>query len=487
MNVLSPAIEEAWKVAVPFQVEDAEFAIKYDSSVMGHKTGLGKTFMAMLAWSRWKGANKALILGTLGSMATWDRLLQKWGGVKPRFVQGISDPGWDEFITCRSGVFMCTYQSFLWNMKKVLRGKPHIDVLINDELHKVMRTRNATWKAIKRLDFDHYLGLSATWASRGPQDIYPVMNLVNHRTFSSYWRWVQTWCYVERVEGMGTQIWGVRNEANLQKMLWERYYRMRAWRDVGNQFRTGSNNQDEPVIRRPEVVPMGKQQAKLIQDLDRDMMVMLGNEMVVTPNSLALLTRKLQMAVSPKILLPSAEYGYPVEWLANKIADDPHAVVFCPFREGLDVVKQKLIDDGYPENRIFIIRGGMKPDDLNKAVDLWKKNQGVALVTISFAQSFPLDTTDNAYMLGFMWDPNDNYQAEGRLRRFDTILQTPCNVSYIVPEGSDYHQVMEVLDGKVMSTHGYMMGRMQGGKVISIRDIPLMEEKDDTADTDNDE
>lgn len=306
-----------------------------------------------------------------------------------------------------------------------------------------------------------------------------MLNLVNHRTFSSYWRFVQTWCYVENTEGFGTQIWGVKNEDNLRKMLWERYYRMRTWKDVGNQFRKGTNNTDEPVIRRTEVVPMSKQQTKLIRDLDRDMMVTLGNEMVVTPNSLALLTRKMQMAVSPKILMPSAEYGGPVEWLSDKIGDDPHSVIFCPFREGLAVMRQRLVDDKYPENRIFELKGGTKPDDVNRIIDLWKKCQGVMLVTISFAQSFPLDTTDNAYMLGFLWDPNDNYQAEGRLRRFDSILQTPCNVSYIVPEHSDYHNVMDVLDGKVMSTRGYLDGRLLGGKVIPLRDIPFQKEGED--------
>lgn len=458
-NLLWPQIQTAWDKAVPFQVEDAEFASRNDSSVLGHKTGLGKTFISLLAWSKWKDANKALICGTLGSSATWSRLLRQWAGIKPVFIQGTSDPGWQEFLKAKSGVYMCTYSTFLHNMKKLVSGKPRMDVLINDELHRTMRTRNQTWKAFKRLDFDHYLGLSATWASRGPQDLYPVLNLVNHRTFSSYWRFVNTWCYVENTEGFGTQVWGVRNEDNLRRFLWEKYFRMRLWKEVGNQFRKGKNNNDEPVIRRPEYIPMGKQQTKLIRDLDRDMIVTLNNDMVVTPNSLALLTRKLQMAISPKILMPSAEYGGPIEWLSDKISEDPHTVVFCPFREGLEVVKQRVVEDGYPENRIFFLKGGLKPDEVNTTIDQWKKNKGLALATVSFAQSFALDTTDNAYMLGFDWDPNNNEQAEGRLRRFDSILETPCNVSYIVPEFSDYAStVMDVVNGKLVSTKGYLEG-----------------------------
>jgi hypothetical protein len=370
-------------------------------------------------------------------------------------------------------------------MKSIVRGKPHFDVLADDELHKAMRHRNATWKAQKRLDFDHFLGLSATWASRGPQDLYPVLNLVNHRTFSSYWRFVNTWCNVEETP-WGTEISGVKNLEQLRAMLWSRYYRKRTWVEVGHQFRADGTAGIDPVIRRSEFVSMGAQQTRLIDDLDRDMIAVLGEEMVVTPNSLALLTRKLQMAISPKILMPSAEYGGPVEWLASKIGDDPHTVVFCPFREGLDVIRSKLISDGRDEADIFMLRGGMLPDEVNAATDEWKRRKGVALCTTQFAQSFALDTTHTAYHLGFLWDPNDNYQADGRLRRMDSELQTPCLSTYITPEGSDYqYVVMDVLNDKVVNTRDYMVGYAENTRRVRVKDLPLMTEPEEAEGDDN--
>lgn len=471
-------IQGAWDRAVPFQIEDAQFAARNGSSVLGHKTGLGKTFIAQLAWSLWPNANKALICGTLGSLAVWSVLLQKWGGVKPVFMRGKDDPNWPTAVHATEGVYMCTYATFLLLMKRILKGKPRFPVLINDELHRVMRTRNSTWKALKRLDFDHYLGLSATWASRGPQDLFPVLNLVNHRTFSSYWRFVNTWCYVEKTN-FGTDIFGVRNQDNLRKMLWSQYFRARTWPEVGNQFRRpGSNNSTEPVLRRPERVPLGDQQKKLIRDLDRDMIVCLDKEIVVTPNSLALLTRKLQMAITPKLLLPSAEWGGPIEWLSDKVIEDPHTAIFCPFREGLEIIRARLIEDGRSPDDIFILWGGLHPDEVNNIVATWKKRRGVILCTVSFAQSFALDTTDNAYSLGFSWDPNDNEQMEGRLRRLDSELQAPCNMTYVVPEGSDYEQVIYVLDGKIADTRDYLQGYTKNYiRIIRPEELPLMEEE----------
>lgn len=475
-------IQSAWDSSVEFQREDAEFAAAQGSVVLGHSTGLGKSFISQLAWSKWQ-ANKGLIVGTLGSLAGWSKNLRKWSGVQPVFMQGMNDPSWREALQAKEGIWMCTYNTFLYLMKTVQRGKPRFDVLINDELHRMMRSRNKMWASFKRLDFDHYLGLSATWASRGPQDLFPVLNLVNRRTFPSYWRFVGTWCYVDKTE-FGTQVYGVRNIENLRRMLWGQYYRARTWPEVGNQFRKDprNTNDSEPVIRRAEEVPMGLQQTRLLRELDRDMIVTLNNEMVVTPNSLALLTRKLQMAISPKILMPSAEYGGPVEWLADKVLDDPHTVIFCPYREGLQVIKQRLIEgskgSSIPEEDIFVLQGGISPDKINQIIAAWKKSKGVALCTVDFAQSFELDTTDNAYFLGFSWDPNNNYQAEGRLRRFDSILQTPCNVTYIVPEQSDYNQVIYVVDGKIADTRDYLEGYIKNYvRTIKLSDLPL-EEKD---------
>jgi hypothetical protein len=476
-HVLLPNIQSAWDVAVPFQEEDARFAAANNSVVLGHETGLGKTFIALLAWSLWPQAQKGLIVGSLASCATWARLLRHWGGTQTTHIYGNNQTMWQEAIQARTGIWTCTYSTFLWLMKGVIRGKPEFDVLINDELHKTMRRRNQTWKALKRLEFEHYIGCSATWASRGPQDLFPVLNLVNHRTFSSYWKFVETWCYVEK-SNFGTQIFGVKNLDNLRKMLWSQYFRSRTWPEVGVQFLGEEYAGQKPVVRRQEVVPMSAQQTKIIDDLDRDMIAILNEEMIVTPNSLTALTRKMQVAISPKILMPSADYGGPVEWLAAKIEDDPHTVVFCPFIQGLDIVRQKLIDDGRPAEDIFILRGGVKMEEVYQIIDRWKACKGVLLCTISFAQSFPADSTNTAYALGFMWDPNDNSQMEGRLRRLDSIIKSPCLVTYIIPEHSDYEVVREVVNGKLMNTRTYLEGYAKNVTKISPRGLPMLAEEE---------
>lgn len=57
--------------AAPFQLEDANFAVRKRRIVFGHKTGLGKTFITCLTLSRLSGLKKILIIGTLNSCITW--------------------------------------------------------------------------------------------------------------------------------------------------------------------------------------------------------------------------------------------------------------------------------------------------------------------------------------------------------------------------------------------------------------------------------
>lgn len=443
--------EKIQAAAVPFQVEDAAKALRRKRVVLGHKTGLGKTFITILAMTQMAKLDRILVVGTASAIGVWRRKLKQWCDADAVVMVGGSDPAWKQASDKRqSGIWLCTYATARTLLAKIpnKRGALPFDVLILDELHKALRNRTATWKALRAVHSEYFFGLTATWASKGPQDLWPVLNLIDHTHFSSYWDFVGTWCYTEpSTYGSSMEIVGVKNGPQLKEFLNRNYYIVRTWKEVGNQFRAGDNSTD-PVIRRMELVDMTDEQSRLYYSMLDKMEARHGDQLLLAQNSLDRLTRLLQLSLSPRMLFPSADVGGPVAWLFDQASQQTSTVVFVPYKPLVHVCAEYFRDSGY-ELPMYNLYGGLAADVVDATIADWKKKGGTIFCTISYAQSFELDISDNAYMLGFDWDPNNNIQAEGRLRRFDSVLQTPCLCTYIIPAGSHYEDVKEVVNGKV--------------------------------------
>jgi len=466
----SPSPSPLETAATSFQQEDSDFAFRNERCVLGHATGLGKTFISMLTWRKWLAAgqrvDRVLIVGTKSSLMTWQSQLLKWCGINTISLKGYSDPLWETALNKNiPGVYIVSYASFrglVWSVPK--SRKMSFDLVILDELDQFLRKRNLTFKALKRVQSRYFIGCTATWASRGPQDLWPILNYISPKEFRSYWQFIYTWCIVEKGV-FGVEIGGPRDAAKLAAMLRGSYYVSRTWAEAGRQFVTSPANPAEPnkvcgpVIRRPLRLPMSATQRKLYDALERDMYLICENQTILTSSRLATLMKLQQLALCPRIVVERGEYGPAIDYLVGQVKEEPHTVIFSPFRTALNCLEQGLLTSGINKNRVFKIMGGTEPAELPEIIAKWKENRGVLLCTISFAQSFRIDTTNVAYMLGFSWDPNANYQAEGRLRGYDSIITVPCLVNYIIMEDSVYDDVREVLNDKAYNVNQFMARR----------------------------
>lgn len=441
-------------MAKPYQKEDAYFAWTHKRLVLGHKTGLGKTFISLLAWAQWPNVRRVMIVGSLSSIGTWKRQLKEWGGAEAAHIVGGSDEAWKQVQGKGPGIWLCTYAT-----ARILLGRQdkgvEVDLLICDELHKALRNRTATWKQVKRIESTYFIGLTATWASRGPQDIWPVLNMIDHRLFSSYWRHVNTYCYVNDAS-FGKEVFGVRNGDKLKAMLAAQYYRSRTWKEVGKQFLT-HELENEPVVRRTELIDMDEVQARIYDSMHLKKEAVFEGEVCLAQNSLDQLTRCLQLAICPRLIFPTAPIGGIVAWLVDRLMELNEAVVFIQYK-GLASIVAKYARELRSTQQFWSLEGGMKPEVCDATIAGWKAEKGIIFCTISYAQSFALDISDNAFFLGFDWDPNNNIQAEGRLRRMDSKFEVPCLCTYIVPVGSDYDRVKEVVNGKIDNVRQVLAG-----------------------------
>jgi superfamily II DNA/RNA helicase len=265
------------------------------------------------------------------------------------------------------------------------------------------------------------------------------------KNFSSYWRFVSEYCFVEK-GSYGTSIEGTRNKEQLKELL-RSYYTTRRYADVKEQM---------PPLRRQLVeLEMEPEQTKLYNEMQKTMMLVGEESLVLASGALARDTRLRQIALCPQSLSLDFPVGAGVEYLMEEIpAEDQHTVVFSVYKQVLYVVKKQLESQGV---KCFILQGGMEPNEIVEEVRRFKESGGTMLCTIAFAQSFALDTVSRAYVLGLDPDPINNIQAEGRLRRGDSDLGPEgVLVRYIIIKGTREEDFKEIVNTKISNIEKFM-------------------------------
>lgn len=430
--------QQANELAFKYQREDAAFIVKNRCVVLGHKTGMGKSLIGLMAWEQLK-PNRVLILGGKSAASTWNKEPMVWADTQ--IDLGAADirtrnASWMNAANAKEGIWYMTYEMYRRCMLVQDPGfRPHFDLVIADEAHKLRSRTTKLYTAMRKLQFDAFIPMSATWASRGPQDLWAILHLINKKRFSSYWSFVDRYCYVENT-GFGNEIFGIRNQTELQRSMNFQFYRTRTWEEIGYEV---------PPIRRELIkLEMHSDQKKVTKELDAEMMTEHDGKFLVTQSVLAKITRLHQLATVPFVLFPDM-IGAGMEYILEAIEDDPHTVIYTFYTEAIPAIEEMVRAKGY---KTWALRGGTKMEEVDRRVSEWKQHKGIMVCSVKFAESFRIDTTHTAYVLGFSFDPNENIQAEGRLRAIDSKLKSPVLVKYLVMQGSIQEHVLEVVNEK---------------------------------------
>lgn len=327
--------------------------------------------------------------------------------------------------------------------------KPHFDMVIVDEAHKMKNRKSQLFGVLGDIESKGLLLLTATPASRGAQDMWAYLNALNPKYFSSYWRFVNTFCFVDD-SGYGKEIYGTRNAQVLKETL-KGYYIKRTYEEVKSQL---------PPLRRESIeLEMDLVQEKLYTDFDSDMVLVRPTEgILVAPGDLAKLSRLRQLALCPRVLDAAYPLGVCVDTLLEELEEteqsDRHVVVFSVYSKILEVIGEELVRRNIPYE---FLKGGLEPQEVNERVARFKTGRKVMLCVLTFAQSFALDTVRFAYVIGADFDPINNIQAEGRLRRGDSDLPPEgVLVKYLYPKNTREMVTKDIINGKVVTVRQFL-------------------------------
>ncbi len=427
-------MKELW----PFQVDGVKFLMKHKRALLADQMGIGKTRQVIEVLKshtqRNPDASIIVIVAKKNAMMVWQRELPKWA---PELAEGfISTEGKSPTqrleIWGRMQYVIATHQVMLRDKMIVAR---EWDIIVIDEPQSWLRSRKTkTFWFMKTFRSEYLIIMSGTPSSKGAQDLWPMLHLINRKVFASYWRFVNTFCFVDDAQ-WGKDVYGTRNKQALKETL-SLYMIRRLKAEV-------FPDMPEKLI---DTIPieMTSTQKKLHNDLSEELMANLDGQLIMTPNTMTLSMRLRQLLVTPKLLNPEAEYGAGIEYLQEVTDDmdpaDRHFTVFTPFKQALPYIGAALNKVGA---QVVYLHGGMSTRSLDETINRYDEDRCVAICTIKYAESFSLASASLAYFLGYEWDYTECEQAEDRMHRAET--KETVNIHYLQHKDSYEMDVLESL------------------------------------------
>lgn len=436
LEEVEPYIPEDWQAnATTMMVERRRLGI-------GSEMGMGKTPPTLQALYDLDPPS-CMIIVTKRAFIGWRRMMRQWFPemfAKYQVImtrdKALRTAQWN----AQKNFVITTWDWFIRD--QALMKRRHYSQMVLDEAHKYIRSRKT--KSFDYLKHMEYLGIfiiTGSPISKGAEQFWTYLNLMNPKLFSSYWKWVNTFCIVIDTP-FGKLIEGTKNIDSLQQVL-RQYFILLKKTDLG------------PAKKRRQFLEanMTEEQERAYNKMRDDMYLELEDGDILVANSpMTTCLRLRQLLCCPAILDPRLGLGGGLTAILEELKEldrtDQHCVIFTPFRDAVPII-QKAVETTLSVPT-FAFMGGLEVNELEEKLALWRKTRGIAVNVIKYSESFDQETTDKGFFLGYEWDPQENYQAEDRIDRRNNH-HSRIRIMYVRIAGSYDEDVMGVLVHKGMN------------------------------------
>ncbi len=419
----------------PYQRAGARFLARVGRTLLCDDMGLGKTAQAIVGAETARWHDKVLVICPKSLQTLWAHEKAKWTAHPHQSVEILEtktmekqlnnyQSGWliahpwqvrQGLVNVHAGEVGKSRPKYVWETEPNL-SSTFWDWVIIDEAHRFLANRKTqTFNAVKRLKRRRMVILTGTPYGNNPGELWSLLNLLEPKRYTSYWRFFEL--YVDYTEGewVGTRtITGIRNPDLLRRELAPRMA-MRKKADVGI---------DLPSKERQEIpLKMEERQLRLYVKMAREGMLILESEedegesgILRANTTLAVMTRLRQILSTPATL-GFADNSIKLDAAMDIIqGTDEGVVVFAMFRATVDALYQRLKRAGIPAHRLM---GGVKPEELALAErGLLDGSIRVVVGTISFAGvGLNLQGASVVIFVDKHYNPNWQDQAEDRVHR----------------------------------------------------------------------
>jgi SWI/SNF-related matrix-associated actin-dependent regulator 1 of chromatin subfamily A len=451
-----------------YQVEAASFLLEKKRAILGDEPGMGKTFPAIEAAQRVSPNEKKLVVAPSYLLRKWrDDIVLRCGDVDVRIVGRTGEPIEREY----SGWIVTNYHTFL---NGGIQKRPELlrltwGAVIFDESHR-LRGRKAQWTVqAMKLKTEHKFFLTGTPIVNNPGDLFPILKMIDSRTFSSYWRFIGDWCVTEQ-DPWTTKIHGIKPELEpaFNTML-EPYMLRRTYDTVIEEAvrTTGVRPAwtEQPVTDRI-YVPLPKAMKKAHDVAKKEWFLEHPDleDAIAIKNGGALVAKLRQLTagfmVQDGSVVGVTKENPKVEAAMGFLEDHPDepSLIFCWYRGTCQRACELLAALGRP---VFQIDGGTSAAQREERLEQWRKtHNGIIVATLaSLTEGANLQHSKRVIFLEHDYLPGVLDQAVARVRRFGQEFRV--HVVHILAEDTIDEAVYRTAQTRNKNIHKALLERLR--------------------------
>lgn len=311
-----------------------------------------------------------------------------------------------------------------------------VDAWICDEFHRQFRRRKSAIFDLL-LDLTKHsewlIPMSGSTVSKGPEDLWAALHLIDRKFWSTYWGYCKTWCEISG-EGAQQRVFGPKLNPETG---WIDFERLQRWREAVGPYMFHVKP-EELLDEMPDIfnVPMDIElpiwQKKLHDQLLAEQYTELPNgEFLFSSNRVSNLYKIRLALVCPTALNHSLDVGAGIEAIYEDAEESElkRYAIFTPFKAPIPYLKAYLESKGHV---VIDLQGGLSDQTLADKFAAWRAGSLAPMclmTTIKFAESWEAPEASYGYFLGYEYDNEDNDQARKRLRRL--ISPKPVEIQWV--------------------------------------------------------
>lgn len=462
---------EPWWQGRPYQLLARHFLMTKKRRILSVDKGMGKTSTVLSVFED-PAVHKnipgftVIIFTTEKGMSAYVRDLKKFPEHedKIQLVYGHKDVRHKQWRNPKAKYFIVTYNSFLSDTgsrnSKHQSGREiivpgwvmnnNVDGVVCDEFHRVFRRRkSATFDLFKRLfkHTEYFFPISGSAVDKSPADLWPALHLCDQKEWSSYHRYVNTWCEMETSWAGYTQIAGPKMDLVPKWQALMKHWAFHVTADMTTDMPPKQRDDLPSKMNESQQAMYNKAVSQTFLEIQDEE----GNpDFVFFQNHLAK-NHKLRLAlICPKAIDPSQDVGQGIVdiWDDAEEGGAKQYAIFTPFKAPIPFLVEYLIGRGA---KVWVLQGGIGYDEQERRLDEWRRSlvhatpdhPSIVLSTIKYAESWEIPEARYGYFLGEEVVREDNIQAEDRLRRLISVGMT--YIRYVRFKGTAQDDTLELL------------------------------------------